>query len=121
MTRISLYFDEDALERGLVTALRARRVEVLTAFEADMINRSDEDHLACARRNGCVLYSFNIADYCRLHSMWLSEGNTHAGIVVAYQQRYSVGEQLRRLLILVNRRSAAEMIGRLEYLSAWKV
>ena len=35
------------------------------------------------------------------------------------QQPYSVGEQLRRLLLLVNWKSAEDMQGHLEYLANW--
>lgn len=119
MTRIRWYLDEDSMQQGLVTALRARRVDILTASDAGMINKSDEDHLRWATREERVLYSFNIADYCSLHRQWLARGETHSGIVLAPQQRYSVGEQLRRLLHLLSKRTAAEMRCRLEYLSVW--
>ena len=76
MSRIRLYFDEDALDRGLITALRARRVDVSTALDSGMINRRDEDHLRFATSAGLVLFSFNIADYCALHSRWLETGET---------------------------------------------
>jgi hypothetical protein len=45
---IRLYFDEDAMWQALVTALRARCIDVQTALEAAMIERADEDHLAFA-------------------------------------------------------------------------
>lgn len=84
-----------------------------------MVNRSDEDHLQHATRDGRVLYSFNIRDYSLLHDRWLAGGKAHAGIVLARQQRYSIGEQLRRLLQLLNVKSAQEMMSSLEYLSTW--
>lgn len=37
----SLYLDEDSMDRELVTALRARGMDVLTATEASMIERAD--------------------------------------------------------------------------------
>jgi len=94
-------------------------VDVLTAFEAGMINRSDEDQLTAASASGRVLYTFNIPDYCVLHQAWITEGRFHAGIVVAQQQRYSSGEELRRLMRLIGRRSGEEMRNRIEFLSAW--
>jgi hypothetical protein len=112
---IRLYLDEDSMDRALVAALRARGVDVLTAQEARMIERPDEDHLRFATHEGRVLYSFNVADYCRLHG----QGQPHAGMVLAQQQRYSVGEQLRRLLRLMGSRSAEDMKAHLEFLSAW--
>lgn len=84
-----------------------------------MIGRSDEDHLRRAAGDGRVLYSFNIKDFCLLHGHWISTGRQHSGIVIGFQQRYSIGEQLRRLLHLLNRKTAEEMLLRLEYLSAW--
>ena len=84
-----------------------------------MVGRSDEEHLRHASIDGRVLYSFNIRDYSLLHEQWIASGREHSGIILASQQRYSIGEQLRRLLHLLNRKPAAEMLSRLEYLSTW--
>ncbi len=120
MSRIRLYFDEDAMQHAVVVALRARRIDVLTASDCGMIGRSDEQDLHYATTNERALYSFNIRDYSLLHDQWVASGQEHSGIILAFQQRYSVGEQLRRLLHLLNRKSAEEMLSRLEYLSAWQ-
>jgi hypothetical protein len=40
------------MRRSLVFGLRARNVDVLTALEAEMINRADEDHLTTATASG---------------------------------------------------------------------
>jgi hypothetical protein len=114
-----LYLDEDAMRRSLVFGLRSRNVDVLTASEADMVNREDPDHLAIAASSGRVVYTFNVADYCVLHQTWMSQERFHAGIIVAPQQRYSVGEELRRLMRLIGRVSAEEMRNRIEFLSTW--
>jgi hypothetical protein len=119
MTRVRLYLDEDAMRRSLVFGLRARNVDVLTALECNMINRSDEDHLAAAPASDRALYSFNVADYCTLHQAWTSSGRSHAGIIVAPQQRYPIGEELRRLMRLISTVSADELRDRIEFLSAW--
>ena len=42
MSQVRLYLDEDAMRKALVFGLRARNVDVLTAAEANMINRPDE-------------------------------------------------------------------------------
>jgi hypothetical protein len=44
-TAIKLYLDEDALDRDLVKALRARSVDVLTAQEVGLKEASDEEYL----------------------------------------------------------------------------
>jgi predicted nuclease of predicted toxin-antitoxin system len=116
---IQLYFDEDSMRRSLVRALRARGVDVITALDAGIVERSDEEHLDYATEQGRVLCTFNVGDFYRLHSDYLAQGKSHAGIILMRQQHYSVGEQMRRLLGLVAGKSADEMKNWVEFLSAW--
>jgi hypothetical protein len=116
---IRLYFDEDSMRQALVQALRARAVDVVTALDVGMIEVADEEHLEWAAAQGRVLYSFNVGDFNSLHTAWLSQGRSHAGIILAPQQRFSVGEQMRRLLNLIATQSTETMRDRLEFLSAW--
>jgi hypothetical protein len=117
--KIRLYFDEDAMSHRLADELKIRGVDVLTTLEADMIEQPDEIHLAFATDQNRVLYSFNVADYHFLHQQFLSQGKRHAGIMLAQQQRFTIGEQLRRLMRFVTLVSAEEMQNRVEFLSAW--
>ena len=55
-----LYIDEDSGDRDLVQALRARGVDVITAQEVGMIERTDAEHLQFATEGNRVLYSFNV-------------------------------------------------------------
>ena len=107
------------MRRSLVFGLRARNADVLTALDAAMIDREDEDHLATSAELGRALFSYNVPDYCVLHRKWLAQGRAHSGIVLAIQQRYSVGEELRRLMRLLSRVTAEQMRNRLEYRSSW--
>lgn len=91
---------------------------MLTAHEAGMIEKSDEEHLAFATGQGRVLFTFNRADFYRLHTRLMVEGRSHAGIILAPQQRYSVGEQMRRLLRFIAARSAESMRNQVEFLSS---
>jgi hypothetical protein len=94
-------------------------VDVLTALDAGMIERSDEGHLEYATKEGRVLYSFNVRDFYGLHQEYLAGGKSLAGIILGRQQRYSAGEQMRRLLKLIATKSAEEMKNHVEFLSAW--
>ena len=103
-----------------VTPANCHQLEALAgALEQNMIEQSDEAHLDIASAQGRVLYSFNIGDYHHLHTVYLKEGKSHAGIILAPQQRYTVGQQMRRLLKLTATFSAREMQNRLEFLSNW--
>jgi uncharacterized protein DUF5615 len=117
--QIRLFVDEDAMAHGLVTGLRARGIDILTVREGARSAIEDDEQLEFATLQGRVLYTFNASDFYRLHTKWLTEGKAHAGIVFAPQQRYSIGEQIRRLLKLISVRSAGDMIGNVEFLSHW--
>jgi hypothetical protein len=75
VSQIRLYLDEDSMRRSLVFGLKVRNVDVMTASDADMINRDDEDHLETATASGRVLYTFNTADYCAVHQKWMTQGD----------------------------------------------
>lgn len=107
------------MRHSLVRALRARGVEVTTALDEGMIECDDAEHLDYATIQGCVVYTFNVTDFYRLHTDYLAQGKSHTGIILARQQRYSVGEQMRRLLRLMATKSAEERKNRVEFLSAW--
>lgn len=117
--KIQLYLDEDTMDADLVHALRIRGVDLSTALEQGMIQRDDRDHLELATSQGRVLYSFNVGDFQRLHTKNLRAARHHAGIILAQQQRYNIGEQMRRLLRIIASLSAEEMIDSLVFLSAW--
>jgi hypothetical protein len=51
------------MHRSLVRALRARGVDVITALDADMIERKDAEHLDYATQQGRVLCTFNAGDF----------------------------------------------------------
>jgi hypothetical protein len=117
---LRLYMDEDSMDQALVRALRARGVDVMTAHEAGMAERGDPDHLRFATEQGRVLCTFNVGDFYELHTACLAQGREHAGIILVPQQRYSIGEQMRRLLRLVATVPADAMQSHVEFLSAWE-
>ena len=95
--KIALYFDEDSQDSTLIRALRSRGVDVVAASEAGMKRRSDAEQLQWSTTHGRVLYSCNARDFYKLHTLLLTSGDAHGGIILAPQQQYSIGECLRRL------------------------
>lgn len=114
---IKLYLDEDSINRALFKALRSRNIDVLTAQEASQMQVSDQEHLDYAVSLNRVVFTFNTRDFVKLHTAYLSTGRHHSGIIVSNQAQ--VGVIVRRLLKLLNARTAAEMQDWLEYLSNW--
>ena len=106
------------MKHSFVRSLRNSGIEVMTASDANKLGYSDEEQLIWATQQNRVIYSFNIGDFCRLHSVYMLEGRNHAGIVLG-QQSYSVGALLRGIKKLMAAMSAEDMRNQLVFLSAY--
>lgn len=116
MVQIRFYIDEDAMRSAFVATLRDAALDIVTVADVDRLGYSDTDQLAWATEQGRVLYSFNVRDFSRLHTEILTNGQSHAGSVVAPRQRYSIDTQLRGLLALSKSRTAENMVNQLVFL-----
>ena len=116
--RVHLYLDEDAQRTTLVRALRARQVDVLTATEAGTIGFSDAEQLEFAASRNRTVFTFNRGDFAKLHTEYVQREQKHSGIIVSDQ--LEVGIVIRRLLRLLDARSAEDMLNWLEFLSNWR-
>jgi hypothetical protein len=102
-----------------VSALRARGFEILTSTESGLLGAADVAQLEWCSQHGLVLVTHNVGDFFHLHSEFLSQGKTHGGIILMRQQTLGVGEKLRRLVRISDKRRPEEMKNRVEFLSAW--
>ena len=91
--------------------LRRRGIDVTTAAGEKLTGASDMDQLSFAPQSGRVLVTQD-ADFLRLHQT----GVTHAGIAYCRQGSLSIGEMLRRLVLVHDLMTAEEMQTRVEYL-----
>jgi len=119
VSQIKLYIDQDAINHRLIGALRSRGVSVMTVLDSGLVQKSDKEQLAFATKGGYALYTFNVSDFHRLHLSWAADGREHAGIILVPQQRYSIGEQLRRIRLLRASVTAEGVRNRVEFLSNW--
>jgi hypothetical protein len=119
VSQIRLYMDEDSGDTALVLALQNWGVDVITTLGVNRLSFSDEEQLIWARSQGRVLYSSNIRDFYSLHTVFLTQEQPHSGMILVQQQRYSIGELMRRILRLVAAKSAEEMENQVEFISTW--
>lgn len=94
-------------------------MDVTNAVDAGHAGTSDLEQLEHATADGRVLFTYNIGDFFKLHTHLLQGGKSHAGLILAPQQRYSVGEQMRRILRTSGERDAEGMRDQVEFLSRW--
>lgn len=116
---LRLYFDEDASEHAVIHNLRVRGIDVTSAVEEDRGGRLDAEQLAYATEQSRVIFRCNLRHFVPLQTDYLAQGKPHSGISLIHQQRFSVGQQIVRLLRLVEAKSAEEMQNNIEFLRNW--
>ena len=107
------------MSHGLVRALRASGLDVMTVAEAQRRSLHDEQQLQYATSQGRSVYTCNVGDFARLHRDWLRGGLHHAGIILLADQSTDVGVQIRALVRLTATLDLDAMRDRLEFLSNW--
>jgi predicted nuclease of predicted toxin-antitoxin system len=107
---VSFHLDEH-IPPAVADALRSRGIDITTTADAGMVGTSDREHLAFAASAGRVVITQDV-DFLRLHA----EGTPHAGIAFWRQQTRTIGEVLRRLLLIHAAMSPDDMKNRVEYL-----
>ena len=108
--RLRFHLDEH-IPLGIATGLRRRGVDVTCTAEVGLAAARDEEQLAFARESGRVLVTHD-ADFLRLNA----SGISHSGIAYCRQGSLTIGEMLRRLVLIYDLLSAEEMLGRVEFL-----
>jgi len=75
------YLDE-CVNRHLTRLLRARGIDATTAFAAGTLSYDGESQLLFATRLGRIILTHNQRHFQRLHTRFVAEGRTHAGIML---------------------------------------
>ena len=114
-----LYLEDDSQNTALADTLARAGVSVVLCRVAGMNGANDDAQLAFASAQGYVLCTANARDFYRLHGEYLRADRPHAGIIVRTGQRFSLGEQARRIVRIWEALSAEEMVNRTESLSQW--
>src|SRR5262245_58719558 len=84
-------------------------MDVTNAIDAGQAGSPDRVQLEHATADGRVLFTYNVGDFFALHTQFRQDGRSHAGLILAVQQRYTVGEQMRRILRINRERSSNDM------------
>lgn len=112
--RLKLYFDENVPE-AIAAAVRLRGYDVATVKDAEKKAASDLDQLRHASLQKRVLFTFNVADFVKLHEEFVVLGRRHSGILLSKQ--LPVGIVVKRLLKLLARLHPDEIENNILWLS----
>lgn len=110
MENIKFHLDESC-NPAIARALKERGIEITTRAEASLLRASDEAQLKHARSENRVLVTHD-ADFLRLNAASVP----HAGIAYCHPESRSVGEIIRKLVLIWEILEPEDMSGRVEWL-----
>jgi len=111
---IKLYLDENVPE-AVSAALRLRGYDALTAKDAEGL--SDVEQLKYASSQNRVIFTFNVADFYKIHLEFMRSGVDHAGIILSKQ--LPIGTIVKALLKLLSDIRHEKVRNSIIWLSDW--
>lgn len=96
---------------ALAEGLRRHGIDVTTTPEAGLLSASDEQQMAFATADNRVIFTQD-EDFLRINAT----GIAHPGIVDCHQQKYSVGDLIRLLVLVWEVYDSDKLRDRVEYL-----
>lgn len=111
---LRVYTDE-SVPVAVAMGLKQRGVDAWSARDAGNLGLSDEEQLEYAKREKAVIFTHD-DDFLRLAHEWTQRGKEHWGIIYVHEQKFGIGECIRRLLDYVLTLAPEEMKGRVEFL-----
>lgn len=108
--RIRFHLDEH-IDPAIARGLRRHGVDVTTTVEAHLLSRDDQIHWTYAKTSRRVIFTHD-PDFLRL----ADRDASHCGIVYCHRTAYSIGETIRRLILVYEVLGTEEIAGRVEFL-----
>lgn len=108
MAEVSFLLDEH-IDRAVAVRLRQAGIDTVTAAEAGLRQRSDDDHITFGLATGRVIVTLDRGFLLRHYA-----NEQHAGIVYCRAATKTIGEFIEFLELVHDTYTAEEMVGRLE-------
>ncbi|MBI2472508.1 MAG: DUF5615 family PIN-like protein [Planctomycetes bacterium] len=93
MAKITFYTNE-SVNVAVAEGLKRRGIKILSARETGNLGLSDEEQLEYAKKNNFVIITHD-DDFLTMATRF-----DHRGIVYVHQQKYGVGDLIRKLKLL---------------------
>jgi len=113
---IKLYLDENVHE-AIASSLKLRGYDVITVKESGKKGKSDIEQLKYAASQNRVIFTFDIADFYKIHSELILTGFKHDGIILSKQ--LPVGTIVKALSKLLSSVREDSIKNNIAWLSDW--
>jgi predicted nuclease of predicted toxin-antitoxin system len=111
MARTIRFHLDECCDPAIADGLRRRNIDVTTTQEVGLIHAEDDEQAAYGLSQNRVVFTHD-ADFLRLQSA----GLPHAGIIYRAKDTLSLGETIKRLVLIWEICEPDEMVNRIEFL-----
>lgn len=113
MARTIRFHLDECCDPAIADGLRLRGINVTTSQEAGLLRADDEEQAAYGLAQNRVVLTHD-TDFLRLQA----EGIIHAGIAFCHKDTLSMGEIIKRLVLIWEVYEFEDLADRVEYLQA---
>ena len=108
-------YTNESVPVAVAEGLKRRGVDAFTARDAGNLGLSDEQQLTFAHLQGAVIFTHD-DDFLKIAHDWRAAAHDHSGIIYLHQQRFRLGEIIRRLKVLDELLTQGDMYNHVEFL-----
>ena len=105
-----VFYTNESVSVAVSEGLKRRGVKAISARDAGNLGLSDEEQLAYASKNNFVIVTHD-DDF-----LSIAMEHEHNGIAYVHQEKYNVGDLIRRLKLLCETTQSENMINHVEFL-----
>ena len=114
MGALRIYTNE-SVDVAVAQGLKRRGIDAWSVRDVGNLGLSDEAQLHYATKESAVIFTHD-DDFLRLPHEWTQQGHEHWGIIYVRQDKFSIGEYIRRLIDYALILEAEDMKNRVEFL-----
>jgi len=113
---VKLYLDENVPE-AIAVALRLRGYDIRTVKDAGRKGISDSDQLKYATSEDRTIFTFNIADFYKIHTEFVKKEINHSGVI--FSKQLPIGTVVKGLSKVLSSINPKNLQNSIIWLSDW--
>ena len=106
-----MFYTNESVSVAVSEGLKRRGVKALSARDVGNLGLSDEEQLAYASKNNLAIVTHDDDDFLSMVMEF-----EHSGIAYVHQEKYTVGDLIRKLKLLWETTQSENMVNHVEFL-----
>lgn len=109
-------YTNESVPVAIAAGLKRRGIDAISARDSGNLGLSDEEQLEYAHNQRAVIFTHD-DDFLRLARLWARHrGRPHSGVIYVHQEKFTVGERIRRLTEVASIFDPGDFLNHIEFL-----